>query len=67
MQSLPCANLFNRLMSYMGKMIPLKRKEERSNAKTILRRVTHFLKRGDFPMSFPEGMRSKTGGLNMDN
>ncbi len=45
-----CANLFNRLMSYMSKIIPLTTEGERSNAKTVLRRVTHLLKRGDFAM-----------------
>ncbi|AAO90693.1 lysophospholipid acyltransferase family protein [Coxiella burnetii] len=62
-----CANLFNRLMSYMGKMIPLKTEGGGSNAKTVLRRVTHLLKRGDFAMIFPEGTRSETGRLNMDD
>ena len=61
------ASFSARFMSYLAKTIPIHLDKKHANAKSVLKKLVYLLKRKNFVMLFPEGTRSTTGRLNMEN
>jgi len=50
-----------RLMSYLGKTVPIDRSGSATHHKAVLGKLAHLLRQGDLVTLFPEGGRSRTG------
>jgi 1-acyl-sn-glycerol-3-phosphate acyltransferase len=57
----------NRLLAYLAKCIPVTRGGRRDEVAAVLARVVHLLSNGELALLFPEGGRSRTGRVQLDN
>ena len=55
-----------RLISYLGKCMPIDRSGSREHIEGLMDKVTYLLGQGEFFMIFPEGTRSRTGRVELD-
>jgi len=58
---------FWRLVVYLGKCIPIDRAGEAAHHKKVLDKLTYLAAKKDVCMIFPEGGRSRTGRVQVDN
>ena len=61
------ASLGARLLVYLMKCVPVVRGGDRAAVAGVLARLTHLLRRGEAVLLFPEGGRSRTGRVDVDN
>ena len=65
------ANFFHnymlRILCYLGSCVPIDRGGNRNAVKKSLDKVIHLLKKGHTITVFPEGRRSRTGRIDLDN
>jgi 1-acyl-sn-glycerol-3-phosphate acyltransferase len=54
-------NLLLRMITYVGKTIPIDRSGDAMHLKKVLAKIKHVVSRGDVCTLFPEGGRSRTG------
>lgn len=57
----------NRLLVYLAKCIPIRRGGSREDVADVLDRIRYLLQRGEVALLFPEGGRSRTGRVDVDN
>jgi 1-acyl-sn-glycerol-3-phosphate acyltransferase len=55
-----------RLMSYLGKTVPIDRAGTPSHHKAVLGKLAHLLRHGDLVTIFPEAGRSRTGRVEVE-
>lgn len=55
-----------KLMSYLGKTVPIDRAGSPTHHRAVLQTLAHLLRRGDFVTLFPEGGRSRSGRVQVD-
>jgi len=60
-------NIFLTIICYLSKCIPVSRGGDRGKMKSILDRCGYLLKRRESLLIFPEGGRSRTGRVNVEN
>ncbi len=66
-RSIFASNLPLRLFAYVFKCIPVVRGGKRAEVARSLARVVHTLRRGETTLLFPEGGRSRSGRVEMEN
>lgn len=66
-RSIFASNLPLRFLAYIFKCIPVVRGGRRSDVAKSLARVVHALRRGETALVFPEGGRSRSGHVEMEN
>jgi hypothetical protein len=57
----------NRILVYLAKCIPITRGGPRAEVATVLDRVIHLSSLGEYALLFPEGGRSRTGRVEINN
>jgi hypothetical protein len=57
---------FRRVVTYLGKCLPLDRGGSRAHVDGVLGALTHLLRTGELCMIFPEGTRSRSGRVHVD-
>jgi hypothetical protein len=60
-------NNFLRIICYLGKCIPIVRGGDRTQQKITFEKLSYILRRGELVMVFPEGSRSRTGRIDLEN
>ncbi|MDP2268470.1 MAG: lysophospholipid acyltransferase family protein [Deltaproteobacteria bacterium] len=60
-------HLFSKLMCYIAKCIPVSRGGDREEMKSVLEKCTYLLRRRQPLLIFPEGGRSRTARINVEN
>jgi 1-acyl-sn-glycerol-3-phosphate acyltransferase len=60
-------SLGSRLLVYLMKCVPVVRGGDRAAVAGVLARLTHLLRRGEAVLLFPEGGRSRTGRVDVEN
>ena len=60
-------NIFLRVCCYLLKCVPISRGGDRSAVKSTLDKCTYLLKRGENFLVFPEGTRSRSGRIDINN
>ena len=55
-----------RLMSYLGKTVPIDRAGSPTHHRAVLQTLAHLLRSGDFVTLFPEGGRSRSGRVQVN-
>ncbi len=56
-----------RIICYLGKCIPIVRGGDRAQQKIAFEKLSYVLRRGELVMAFPEGSRSRTGRIDLEN
>ena len=56
-----------RLGCYLGKCVPIVRGGDRAQQKLALEKLSYVLRQGELVMMFPEGSRSRTGRIDLEN
>lgn len=59
-------NYISRLITYLGKCIPINRKGGKAHIDEIMNKVKFLLIRGDAFLIFPEGTRSRSGRIDLE-
>lgn len=57
----------SRALVYLAKCIPIRRGGSREDVAEVLDRIRYLLERGEVALLFPEGGRSRTGRVDVDN
>ncbi len=60
-------NPFLRAVVYLGKCVPIDRSSAPEERKAVLERLTYLVSRGQIVTLFPEGARSRTGRVDVEN
>ncbi|AKU95800.1 acyltransferase, putative [Labilithrix luteola] len=60
-------NLFLRVLVYLAKCVPIDRAGDTEARKAVLDRLAYLVSRGEIVTLFPEGGRSRTGRVDVDN
>jgi 1-acyl-sn-glycerol-3-phosphate acyltransferase len=60
------SSLLLRMYCYIGKCLPIRRGGDRAQQNRVLENLSHMLYRGDLVMVFPEGGRSESGRVEVD-
>lgn len=60
------SSLLLRMYCYIGKCLPIRRGGDRTQQNRVLENLSHMLYRGDLVMVFPEGGRSESGRVEVD-
>ncbi len=60
-------SLVSRVLVYLMKCVPVMRGGDRTAVAGVLARLTHLLRRGEAVLLFPEGGRSRTGRVDVEN
>lgn len=61
------ASLVQRVLVYLMKCVPITRGSDRKEVAAVLDRLVHLMARGEAVLIFPEGGRSRTGRIDLDN
>lgn len=59
-------NIVSRTITYLGKCIPIDRKGSKEHIDLVMDQVRFLLRKGDAFLIFPEGTRSRTGFVEVD-
>ncbi len=60
-------NLISRLITYLGKCIPIDRRGSKEHIELVMSKVKFLLEKGDVFLIFPEGTRSRTGKFELES
>lgn len=60
-------NFFIKIYCYIGKCIPIERGGASKNSLKVLKKISYLLNKGDSVLIFPEGTRSRTGKIDLEN
>jgi len=60
-------NLISRIITYLGKCIPIDRRGSKEHIELVMSKVKFLLSEGDAFLIFPEGTRSRTGRFELEN
>lgn len=60
------ARLWSAAATYLAKCVPVSRGGRREDVARVLERIVHLLHRGEVAVMFPEGGRSRTGRVDVD-
>ena len=61
------ASLVQRVLVYLMKCVPITRGSDRKAVAAVLDRLVHLMAHGEAVLIFPEGGRSRTGRIDLDN
>lgn len=61
------ASAVQRVLVYLMKCVPIVRGSDRKAVGAVLDRLVHLMRRGEAVLIFPEGGRSRTGRIDVDN
>jgi 1-acyl-sn-glycerol-3-phosphate acyltransferase len=61
------ASVVQRVLVYLMKCVPIVRGSDRKEVGAVLDRLVHLMRRGEAVLIFPEGGRSRTGRIDVDN
>jgi 1-acyl-sn-glycerol-3-phosphate acyltransferase len=61
------ASTLQRVLVYLMKCVPIERGSDRKQVAAVLDRLVHLMSRGEAVLIFPEGGRSRTGRIDLDN
>ncbi len=59
--------VFMRVLTYLGKTIPIDRQGSGEHHKLVLDKIRYLMERGEVCTIFPEGGRSRTGRVDLEN
>lgn len=60
-------NIYSRVITYLGKCIPIERKGTKEHIEYVMNQVQANLERGEAFLIFPEGTRSRTGKVEVED
>lgn len=61
------SSLVQRVLVYLMKCVPIIRGSDRKEVGAVLERLVHLMRQGEAVLMFPEGGRSRTGRIDLDN
>lgn len=61
------STLYRRVLTYMGKTLTVDRKGDSEHHQKMLDKYSYIMRKGDFCTIFPEGGRSRTGCVDLEN
>jgi len=61
------STMYRRILTYMGKTLTVDRKGDSEHHQKMLDKYSYIMRKGDFCTIFPEGGRSRTGCVDLEN